>query len=343
MKLKVICALLLLLPVAGTGHHSLSATFHTSQIIEIEGIVTEYQFRNPHIRIVVQESGEQAETWEIESHSVSILRRMDLGADLFEPGDRVRLAGHPGIRDDNEMFALHALVDGVEVVLDPGSAPRWSLSTVGGPGTWVAPEVEGEAQAGIFRVWSTVLTDPGSFPLLPEGFVPNFDIYSYPLTTAARATVAAFDPLTDTPTLDCAPKGMPTIMEQPYPLEFVRDGNDIALRIEEYDTVRNIRMNQPQAGDDVPRSLQGYSTGRWDSDTLIVETSRISWPHFDTVGIPLGQDASIVERFTPDPDGSRLQYQITVTDPDTFTEPVTLDKYWLAVPGISVQPYECTN
>ncbi len=49
----------------------------------------------------------------------------------------------------------------------------------------------------------------------------------------------------------------------------------------------------------------------------------------------------IVERFTPTEDGSRLDYTMIVTDAATFNEPVRLTKYWLALAGIEVQPYEC--
>jgi len=67
----------------------------------------------------------------------------------------------------------------------------------------------------------------------------------------------------------------------------------------------------------------------------------VSWGHFDTVGIPLTEAAGIVERFTLAEDGSRLDYSMVVTDPNTFTAPVELEKYWLWIPGVEVQPYEC--
>lgn len=52
----------------------------------------------------------------------------------------------------------------------------------------------------------------------------------YPLTEAARKTRAAFNPLTDSVAPGCRPKGMPTIMEQPYPIEFVNKGDTIDAR-----------------------------------------------------------------------------------------------------------------
>ena len=57
--------------------------------------------------------------------------------------------------------------------------------------------------------------------------------------------------------------------------------------------------------------------------------------------VPLSEQAELVERFTPSNDGSRLDYQLTVRDPITFTEPVVRDHYWLYLPNLSVQPFRC--
>ena len=132
-------------------------------------------------------------------------------------------------------------------------------------------------------------------------------------------------------------------MEQPYPMEIVEQGDTIVLRIEEYDTIRTVHMNQTAAPADEPFSKLGYSTGRWEGDTLVVTTTNVNWPHFDSVGIPLSDAVEIVERFIPSADGSTLDLVMTVTDPATFTESVEVGKTFLAIPGIQVEPYECTN
>jgi hypothetical protein len=62
-----------------------------------------------------------------------------------------------------------------------------------------------DAGAGIFRVWSTKLDEPGAFWRK-----------RYPLTETAQKILAKWDPVHDTVASGCKPKGMPTIMEQPY-------------------------------------------------------------------------------------------------------------------------------
>ena len=138
------------------------------------------------------------------------------------------------------------------------------------------------------------------------------------------------------------PKGMPTIMEAPYPIEFVRlDSGDVLLKIEEYDLERRIDVQRtaPPAG--TAASPLGYSVGRWEARALVVTTTKINWPYFSQLGIPQSPNVSIVERFTPTDDGSRLDYEMTVTDAVNFTRPVVLSQYWLWLPSVRLLPYEC--
>ena len=332
--------LLGLLCVPGTtyAHHSVTANFDVANIIELEGEVTEVSWRNPHVHftVAVTEANGEQELWEIQTNSVSILRRMDVSSDVLRVGERVRIAGNPARRGRDTVFARNMLLPGTqEVLLSPGSEPRWAGETIGTSETWFADSGDGsDPVSGIFRVWST--------PLGPRRSGLGFWNESYPLTAAARASVEAFDPVDDSPILNCTPKGMPTIMEQPYPIEFVEQDQAILLRLEEYDTVRTIPLDAEPGRAEQPPTELGYSIGHWEGRTLVVTTTRISWAYFSHVlGIPQSDAAQIEERFTPSPDGSRLDYTMTVTDAANFTEPVVLDKHWLWLPDVQVEPYEC--
>jgi len=326
------------------AHHSFAATFEVETIQELEGELDYVAWRNPHVlfRIKATDAQGQATVYEIESHSLSIMRRMEISSDALRVGDRIRVAGHPARQAENSMFVLNALLpNGQEIVFDPFGGPRWA-ENVGTHRVWQATEGEPQdGQDGIFRVWVTSITHQNAWPF-PEMFDLSL-IDRYPLTAQARAAVDAFNPITDLPTLNCVAKGMPTIMEQPYPMEIIDNGDTVLLRIEEYDTLRTVHMDRAAAPDDFPPSDLGYSTGSWEDDTLVVNTTHISWRFFDSVGVPLSQEAEIEERFTPSEDGSELHLVMTVTDPLTFTEPVSVGKTWLAISGVQVEPYECTN
>jgi len=333
------------LPIAVLGHHGIGGRFDTSSIAELGGEVTRVLWRNPHVGLTIRTTNESgdAESWEIEAGPASTLQRMGLSRDIVTIGDKIRIAGHPPTRDVAEMFALNLLDDNKqEVLLTVNSKPRWSDQTLGSVDYWLASEGDkSEPTLGIFRTWSTVGI-PGSYPLFPENGDPNLVYERYPLTDRALSALKTFNPAEDNPIEGCVPKGMPIIMEQPYPMEIVDQGDTILLRLEEFDTVRTIHMNAESSRARQGGSPLGLSVGSWDESTLVVTTTAISWPYFNQMGIPQTEGTRIVEHFTPTADGSRLNYQASVTEPVSFTEPIVLEKFWLWLPEAKVTPFNCT-
>ena len=332
-----------LLPLRASAHHSVSAWFDTtSDLTELEGEVTQMRWQNPHVVFTmrVASAGGRTETWEIETLSISGIQRWGITQDLFGIGDQIKVAGNPSRRNSNNLFVRNILLPGGrEIVL--GGAARWSEQTLRASEVLQAQEGDSsKPELGLFRTWSS--GSGGGF-LFPEALAAKFDFGRYPLTATAKAALAAFDFAADDPTNDCSPKGMPTIMEQPYPLEFKDQGARIEVRMEEYDTLRTIHMDAAGVAGErtAAPSLNGYSVGRWDGRTLVVTTTKSSWGHFDSVGIPLSAAAVMVERFTPSDDGARLDYSLTVTDAATFTAPVEMKKFWIWRPEIEVERYSC--
>jgi Family of unknown function (DUF6152) len=334
--------LALLSPMAALAHHSPAGRFDSASIMEVEGRITAVRWRSPHIEWTleaVDETGART-TWFLEGAAPSTLARSGLRADTVEVGDSVRVAGWPPVTDRKEMFLQNVLLPtGKELLLWVTARPRWSEEQANDFAFW--RRTDGDAsrpELGLYRVWSSSLAIPGLFGLSAS------EADKYPLTAAARATVQEFGRggrnLT---TQGCVPKGMPLMMEQPYPMEFRRDGDDVVLHMEEYDAVRKIHMDRNEPPADAERSPLGYSVGRWEGATLVVTTTRLDWPWFNQSGIPQSPEATLVERFTPTADGSRLSYQLTATDPVNFTEPVTRSKQWLYLPDQEVRPYQCAS
>jgi hypothetical protein len=316
------------------AHHSVAAWFDTTvEMTEVEGVVTDLRWQNPHVVFTLRVDDAP---WSIETLSISGISRWGITRDLISVGDRLRVAGNPARRESNSLFVRNILLPtGREIVL--GGNARWAPND-SLRGSELLQAREGDASRpdlGLFRTWSTGGVNG---VLFPEAVTANFDFSRYPLTPAARAALDAFDFAADDPTKDCAPKGMPTIMEQPYPMEIVDRGDTIELLLEEYDTRRVVHMRP--TGTSVPAPL-GVSVGRWEGTTLAVVTTRSSWGHFDSVGIPLSIDAVLVERFTPSADGAQLDYRLTVTDAATFTAPVELRKTWIWRPEVTRGAYEC--
>ena len=134
---------------------------------------------------------------------------------------------------------------------------------------------------------------------------------------------------------------MPGMMNNPYPIEFVDETDQIVLRLEEWDGLRTIHMAESASADSQNASGVGYSTGRWDGNTLVVTTTRINEPFFDDLGTPQSPTVQVVERFTLNDDQDRLDYRVVITDPLTFTEPATLTGFWVWNAGEEIKPFQC--
>jgi hypothetical protein len=191
----------------------------------------------------------------------------------------------------------------------------------------------------MFAVWTTDYSNPGSWPLFPV----TGD--NHPLTDEARAKMAVFDIDRDNPLANCNPKGMPSAMAQPYPIQLIDAGDKILLKIEEYDAVREITLSDTHNDQGVSSSHLGYSTGRWEANQLIVTTTRIDFAYLDVLSmpkaIPQSPNVRVVETFRLREGGNELDYSMTVSDSETLTESMTFSKYWQWRPGAKVMPFDC--
>jgi hypothetical protein len=332
---------------AALAHHSFAANFDLGDSVEIEGVIASVIWRNPHVRIMVTvDAGSDSEqVWEIESHSLSNLHRMDVTRDVVVVGDTVKIAGYPARRNDQGMFMLHMLLtDGREALFQPGLTPLWSNNIIGSDDVLygkVEELDETKRPTTMFAVWTTNYSDRGSWPLFP------ITSENYPLTDAAKAKMATYDVELDTPLANCAPKGMPSAMAQPYPIQLIDENDRIFLKIEEYDAVREIHITDVHDAGGIEPSILGYSTGNWDEGTLVVTTTNISFGFFDVLALPIFVPQSdamhVVETFKLRAGGNYLDYTMVVTDPATISEPVTFGKFWKWRPGAMIQPYECED
>jgi hypothetical protein len=326
------------------AHHSFFGRFNTTGNIELEGDVTRISWRNPHAHIFlnVTEADGKVVEWNLESGSPTLMTRAGIPADAIKVGDHIRIAGYPPTTVAKEAFATNVLLpSGQELVMQTGARARFKEEVVGDFSYRFRTEGDrSKPELGLFRVWT--FTGSDGF-LFPESINRTYDLNQYPMTDAAKAALARFNPATDNPTNNCTPKGMPLIMEQPLPMGIEHLGEDILIRIEEYDLTRTIHMNQSAAPAGTPASPLGYSVGRFDGATLVVTTTHISWPHFNQAGIPQSEQSVITERFTSTEEGSVLAYQMTVNDPVNFTTPVALAKKMLYIPSETILPFECAE
>lgn len=336
--------ILLLAPTLATAHHGYGGRYDQKIIAELEGELVRKVWRNPHVRLTIKDA--DGTLWNLEAGTASRMIESGLTEDLVAIGETIRVAGFPSTVGRNEMIVRNILLpSGYEIVLDPKRlGPRWETTNliVGESAPKATLGDSSAPQLGIFRTWTTVTSDPESKLIFPES-VDSTLVWRYPLTAEASADLKKFEAATDNPLASyCAGKGMPMIMDQPFATVFTDHGDSIVLQLEEFDALRTIHMTDAVAAP-TETSKFGFSRGSWDGNTLVVETSHISWPYFSQMGVPQTEQATMVERFTPSEQGSRLDYQLVTTDPAVFTEPVRVKKYWIWDPNIEIAEYNCVE
>jgi hypothetical protein len=142
------------------------------------------------------------------------------------------------------------------------------------------------------------------------------------LTSAYEAKWKAYQaaPPEDSESANCLPPGMPRIMGQPYPMEFLLTPGKVTIVIEAYTQVRHIYTDGRPLPEDPDLEFHGTSVGRWEGDTLVVETIGFSPLTEIERGLPHSGEMRIVERFRlTDPD--TMSIQTTITDPDVLAAP----------------------
>jgi hypothetical protein len=327
-----------LVPHPVDAHHSYSE-YDDTKSVEVEGKLVEAAWQNPHARILVEsvDAAGMRVTWDIESAGLNNFRRMNVPLEIFAVGDTVKIAGWPSKRAETRMYGTNLLADdGRELVMWRYSKPLWSTKALGYGSDFSLFEAGTASRSTtLFRTWVSDLDDPDANP----GSL--FAGLAWPLTEKAREVAAKFNPVTDTTTAGCTPKGMPAIIRQPFPIEFVDRGETIELKMEEYDTRRTIHLRAAATADG-PRTPLGYSVGRWDGDTLVVETTRLNEPYLNNVGVPMSPVAKLVERFSPSADGSRLNYTLAITDAESLTTSIEGKRSWVWRPGEKVMPFNCS-
>jgi hypothetical protein len=140
----------------------------------------------------------------------------------------------------------------------------------------------------------------------------------------------------------CVPPSVVFYMQAPFPMEIYQGRDLIVLKMEYFDMVRVVFLDgRAHPPDSAPHSKSGFSTGHWDGDTLVVETSHIEPGTFMNNGFSHSKNIKLGERFRLSPDGNTLWLTQVYEDPETFEGVAARYMAWTRKPGDFVFPYEC--
>jgi len=170
-----------------------------------------------------------------------------------------------------------------------------------------------------------------------QGLKPGETLPLLPETVARMRKLLA----KEDPQLHCLP--LPTPRANPYPFRMVETPTHIFILNESMHGYRQVFMDgrRHPAADDLQPSWQGHSIGRWEGDTLVIDSVGFhgsTW--FDNYGHLHSDRMHVIERFTRR-DLGNLDIDITVDDAGAYSRPFTLHFNAQLMPGLELMEYIC--
>jgi hypothetical protein len=147
----------------------------------------------------------------------------------------------------------------------------------------------------------------------------------------------------DDPNLKCWPSGLPRQGGTPYPLKIMQTPDEFVILYEGGMHTFRIIPTDGRPHKEDPWLWYGDSVGRWEGDTLVVDTIGFndkSW--LDSSGYPHGEKLHLVERFRKT-DPQTLRYEVTIEDPEYYTRPWTTAWTYRFSPATEMMEYFCTE
>jgi hypothetical protein len=321
-QLSLIVAFLTAVTVPTEAHHS-HASLNPDDVRMYQGRVVKYSWTMPHVFLRIEapdENGEIAE-YTVELQHPPAMARLGWGKETWKPGDRITWEG-PHDRDPDRHYT------GMKWAED-GDGKRFytdrSMAT--------AVEAEATPSTDFTGLWKR--SDVG-------GFNPHYKPpKGWPLSARGADLVANFDE-DQNPMVTCGNPGPPKMMIVPYPMVLTRpDENTVVIERELMRDKRYVYLNG--SGEMGEPSKLGFSTGRFEGDTLIVETGNfVDDPWGSHTGIDSSSEKQLVEKFTMSDGGLFLHAEITITDPVYLSEPVTFTHRWEKLADRPVIQAPCT-
>ena len=337
----VLFAALLTVPVLverADAHHG-AGRYDPRQKVEFQGKLTRVDFVNPHTYVyfdVVKDG--KVVGMKCETRGATVLRRSGWSPEMFVKGASIKITGSPH-RDDPTACTVDTMTIGDKPTLEryqqlsaANSANRAKrpLRVNGKPnlaGDWAQEQqvlaTPPGGRAGLVPISQAAAIRAGKVPMPdgPAGWFPP----PVTLTAAGQAAAAALKmrPTSENPRLSCQ---ITSIL-----FDWVFDGtinritqsaNTIKM---EYGAApgltRTVHMNMTAHPAKITPSRAGHSIGRWDGDTLVVDTVGFL-PGSLAGNLPHSSKLHVIERFTLNPTTLELTRDIVAEDPEYF-----VDKY----------------
>jgi hypothetical protein len=147
----------------------------------------------------------------------------------------------------------------------------------------------------------------------------------------------------DDPDGYCQPLGLVRMLQIEGPRKIVQTAGLLVMLFERDNSFRQIFTDGRAMPVDPQPAYNGYSSGKWEGDTLVVRTAGFKdgmW--LDNVGSPFTAAARVTERFRR-PSFGNLEIEVTVDDPKAYTKPWTYKVNQVIAADTEIMEFFCTE
>jgi hypothetical protein len=307
------CAASVAAASAASAHHSASA-FDAAKEVTVQGTITELEWKNPHIYFTIETTGADGRPLrqQVEVQPISSVQTMGLTKDMLAPGSTIVLRANPSRRDPA------GTLRGLDVTTSDGAIHPLVLA-----GRNSAPPVAEKAADSLAGRWAS---SPSALRIAAR------EMAAWPVTAAARTALEKVRAGAIESQAGCPSYPPPMLDDLPSVREITIGDMEVRIRFDTggVEAVRTIHLDRADHPPNVEPSLLGHSIGRWDGETLVVDTVAFA-PNargISGIGIPSGPSKHMTERFVVAEDGLSLRRETTLEDPDYLTAPVSYVMVW---------------
>ena len=295
------------------AHHSMSM-FDTSKEVLIRGKVVRFDWKNPHMYLIVETVGEDGKKQLIQGEGLAITQALVDGLHQKDlpVGAQVVVRANPNRNGPLKTVRLLDVTtqDGeIHPFYTANSKTRTLTPATSLAGNW-AP-----SRQSMTAAWGAIL----KWPVTPAGRA---------VQKQNKADGLCFvEPTPFLATLD--------------ELRTIRVGrNEVVMHFNNTgdDAVRTVRLNAKHAANVKP-SRFGDATGTWEGQTLVIDTIAFEPnPSGIFINIPSSPRKHTIERLTLTEDRTRLRYESTVEDPEYLDKPASFTMLWDHRPDLKPSP-----
>ncbi len=344
------------------AHHSLQAEYDESKQVTVQGVVTRYEWSNPHVYVWIDQKGSNGSVteWSAEFAPKVELKTIGWSYDMLHVGDVVTAKGIRARNGANRISGRSLEFNGRTLAGAPAEwklapartgkakdAPRWPD---GHPRLGPAPGESGfwaDASPA-----SLVDMTAGNIRMNREGMLANIGDAGKvaPFLPWAKALYEYRQKnfFQDDPMAYCLPPGGPRQFQDKYGVQIVEQPERQRVIVLSAGGNHNWRIIDTDGRaladpEEVTPTYYGYSVGKWEGDAFVAQTTAFTerfW--FSNGGLPHTEGLLLTERWTR-PDHDTLRYEVTVNDPATYARPWTAVTTLSWVPDADMPEYFCDD